>query len=239
VCPRTCVRFSAPLQSITVSLSRQTKWRIFNRLARSSVPPRCLANFLRISNFDTRVNLASHLHPAQQPHSFISLRGSKEPSGHQARAKPQANRLIRTAQNSKTSIRPFRPRSTQLLKITHPQRERLGLPSTAVTWVLIRSALNPRPPTTSNTWTALRSTVPPARSQSSLSQPSGAKPCCLVLTNLTRPKPSLQPCCNSAQSRKSVNRIDLAPALYLSASAALICDFLRIATPPKPRNQSL
>ncbi|HEX4651336.1 MAG TPA: hypothetical protein VH250_07505, partial [Granulicella sp.] len=38
---------------------------------------------------------------------------------------------------------------------------------------------------------------------------------------------------------KSVNRSDSAPALYLSASAALPCDFLRIATLPPPRNLHL
>jgi hypothetical protein len=37
----------------------------------------------------------------KSPNSFISLRGSKEPQSHSARAKPRVNRLIRTAQKTK------------------------------------------------------------------------------------------------------------------------------------------
>jgi hypothetical protein len=69
--------------------------------------PRCLANFLRISNFSSSVNRALHFPYSKSPNPFISLRGSKELEGHSARAKPHVNRLIRTAQkleNIQTTI---------------------------------------------------------------------------------------------------------------------------------------
>jgi hypothetical protein len=122
-----CALHSTSLAYHACSFLSRAKRRIFNRLQRFDSLPRCLANFLRISNFDIRVNLASYFLLSKSPSPFISLRGSKEPQGSSARAKLRVNLLIRTTQKSKTSKRPFRSRSTQLLKITAISARASGL----------------------------------------------------------------------------------------------------------------
>jgi hypothetical protein len=77
-------------------------------------------------------------------HSFISLRGSKEPLGHRTRAKSLANRLIRTAQKLKKTKRPSRSRSTQPLNYP-PSARTPQAPFNGSNLGLIRSAQTSRP----------------------------------------------------------------------------------------------
>ena len=112
--------------------------RIFNRLECSANLPRRLANFLRISKVDTPVNRALRFLLTAQPDPFISLRGSKEPKGHPARAKTARQPThSHSATKLKITKRPFSrgALSSFANSKTHRQRVRLRLPSTAVAWV--------------------------------------------------------------------------------------------------------
>ena len=117
-----CALFEAPLQSTTLTpFTSGAKRRIFNRLQRFNSLPRCLANFLRISNFSASVNRALHFSRSKSPNPFISLRGSKEPQDHSARAKPRVNRLIRPAQKIKNIQTTIPAAEHSAPQKTHPQ----------------------------------------------------------------------------------------------------------------------
>jgi hypothetical protein len=179
-------------------------------------------------------------------HSFISLRGSKEALGHSARAKSLGNILIRTAQKTQKS-------GTAIAAAEHsaPAKNSPSARTPQAPFNCSNLGLESDPPSTPGqpkpqtsigkhldcAPTTVRQPYP--MSISSLSQPSSAKPCCLVLTYLSSHFTSLQHrATKRKQPPKSAYRPNLAPALNLSASAALPCDFLRIATPPQPRNLS-
>jgi hypothetical protein len=173
------------------------------------------------------------------PNPFISLRGSKELQGHPTRAKPLINRFIRTAQKLKITKRPNQaaehsaPRKTK----NSPSARTPQAPFNCSNLGLIRSAqtsqaCQPR----SNTWTALRHPQPISQILS--------KPINQVRSSLLRYSSTLASfsrLCNTVQTKrkqppKPANRSRLAPALYLPASTALTCDFLRIAPHPQSRN---
>ena len=119
--------------------------RVFNRLDRISVSPRCLANFLRISNFDTRVNQAFSLSPdptACSPSSLSEVARKLRPfSKSKIAHQPTHSHCAKNSKNRNGHL----GRGALSSSKTHPQRERLRLSSTAVTWAWIRSALNSRP----------------------------------------------------------------------------------------------
>ena len=122
------------------SLPARANRRTFNRLERLRPSPRWVANFLRISNFYSYVNRASHLLLTNDPNPFISLRGSKELARpfsksktarqptHSHSAKNQNNQTTTSGRGAlSSSVQPAKNRSKQL--------DRSSLPSTAVTWV--------------------------------------------------------------------------------------------------------
>ena len=135
MCPRTCVRcYSTSSAYHSRSFFSRANRRIFNRLERSANSLRYLANFLRISNFDIRVNRASRFLLARNnPNPFISLRGSKELQGHPTRAKPLVNLLIRTAQKLKITKRPIQAAEHSAPQLPAVSANASGL--STVTWV--------------------------------------------------------------------------------------------------------
>jgi hypothetical protein len=101
---------------------------------------------------------------------------------------------------------------------------------------LIRSAQTSRPVNRDPTL-GLRSVIP---NQSANPASQSIKREAVLLIKLSEILTSLQHRANKTQSPpNSAHRSNSAPALYLSASATLICDFLRIATNPTPRNPIL
>ena len=171
--------------------------------------------------------------PLNRPHSFISLRGSKEPVGHRARAKSH-DQLIRTAQKTQKI-------ATAISAAEHlaPQNHSPSARTPQALFNCSNLGLDPMRPqlqAVHRQTLGLRSDLP---NQSAIhtANRSSAKQYYLILTHSSRLFTSLQHRANKTQTPpKSACHSNSAPALYLSASAALPCDFLRIATPTTPRN---
>jgi len=180
-----------------------------------------------VSTFDFAFFLPNRHNP------FISLRGSKELLGHSAGAKLQINQLIRTAQKTQ-KIATAISAAEHLAPQNHsPSARTPQAPFNCSNLGLIRSAQTSRPVNRDPTL-GLRSDLP---NQSAIhtANRSSAKQYHLVLTHSSRLFTSLQ---HRANAAKLAHRLNSAPALSLLASAALPCDFLRIATPPHPRNRN-
>jgi hypothetical protein len=151
---------------------------------------------------------------SENPNPFISLRGSKEPQGHPARAKTARQPIIRTAQNSKTTKRPIRPRSTQLLN--YLPSARTPQDSFNSNLGLIRSAQTSRPVNRDPTL-GLRSVFPnqPANPIQPIDQVRSSV--ALILTNLSRAFTSLQHRANQTQSpAKTSSSLELQHRLFTS-----------------------
>jgi hypothetical protein len=105
-----CALHSTSLAYHACSFLSRAKRSIFNRLQRFDSLPRCLANFLRISNFSSSVNLTLHFPRSNRP---IPSSLSEVARNHKA---------IRQEQN-RASTDSFAQRKTQNNQTTHRAAE--------------------------------------------------------------------------------------------------------------------